>query len=71
MIMLPALIPVTTPVVASTVALRVLLLLHVPPVLGWVSVVVSPTHTLGVPAMAANVLFTVTTVVLKQPVRRR
>ena len=51
MVTTPALIPVTIPVVRPTVAIAVLLLLHVPPVAALVSVRLLPTHTLGVPVM--------------------
>ena len=56
--------PVTTPVVL-TVAIPVLLLLQVPPVEVSESVVVAPTHTVGVPVMAAGAGsgFTVTSMV--------
>ena len=49
----PTIAPVTIPVVASIVAL-VLLLLHVPPGVASLSVVVKPKHTAGVPRIADN-----------------
>lgn len=57
-----------TPVPATMVAMPVLPLSHVPPGVASVSVVVSPGHTLSVPLMAAGKGFTVTTVVVMQPV---
>ena len=42
---IPPEIPVTTPVPATTVAIPVLLLLHVPPAVPSVTVIVEPTHT--------------------------
>jgi len=48
----PAVIPVTTPVPGFMVATDVVLLAHVPPGVGSVSVVVRPVHTLLVPAIA-------------------
>jgi hypothetical protein len=60
----PALIPVITPVAGITVALLVLLLVHTPPLMGFVKVVEDPTQTLVVPVILANVEFTVTCVIL-------
>jgi hypothetical protein len=57
---LPGDTPVTTPE-ALTVAIDVLLLVHAPPVLASVSVVVVDGHTSDEPAMLAGVWFTVTT----------
>ena len=51
---------VTTPVVAFTVAIDVLPLLHVPPETAWLSVDVKPTHALRVPVIAAGVASIVT-----------
>jgi hypothetical protein len=60
-VVVPALTPVTTPVLISTVALAVLLLLHVPlPEL--LSAVVAPTHTLVLPVIDPTVELTVTSV---------
>jgi hypothetical protein len=67
MFKVPAVTPVTTPEVELTVALA-LLALHVPPLVELVSVLVDPTHTFGVPAIAAGVGLTVNGVVTKQPV---
>jgi hypothetical protein len=60
-VVVPALTPVTTPVLISTVALAVLLLLHVPlPAL--LSAVVAPIHTLVVPEIEPTDELTVTSV---------
>ena len=61
--------PVTIPVVLPTVALSVLLLVHVPPPAS-VRLVVNPTHTVDVPVIAAgNGLMETVTLpsVLQQP----
>ena len=63
----PVLMPVTMPVALSTVA-PMLVLLHVPPVLASVSVVVRPAHTVGVPPIVGGVGLMVTSVVIAQPV---
>jgi hypothetical protein len=63
----PAAIPPTTPE-ASTVATAGKLLLHVPPVVALLSVVVSPSHTCSTPVVVAGSGFTVTVVVIRQPV---
>jgi hypothetical protein len=60
----PGLTPVTTPVDASTVALAVLLLLHVPPLAAMDSDLVAPGHTFIVPVMPGRVELTVITVLL-------
>ena len=61
----PAVIPATTPV-ALTLAMAALLLLHVPPVVALVNVMVEPAHTVDGPLMmpAVGVRFTVSDVVL-------
>ena len=64
---MPADMPDTTPVVL-TVAIPVLLLVHVPPVGEDPSAVVDPAHTTGVPEIADGNGFTVTTLVVVQPV---
>lgn len=66
----PAVIPVTTPVVASIVATAVLLLLHVPPGVPWVSVMVYVTHTPVGPLIVGGAL-TVTTAVVKHVAETR
>jgi hypothetical protein len=55
--------PVTMPV-ALTVAFVVLLLIQLPPVVVVLNAVVAPTHTIGVPVIAAGVALTVTTLVV-------
>ena len=64
----PALTPDTTPVVRFTLALSAASLLHVPPDVALLSVVVCPTHTTAVPVLAPMPEFTVTVAVLAQPV---
>ena len=65
-VVVPAATPVTTPD-ELIVAAAVLLLLHAPPPL-FVRVVVKPTHTFIVPVVADGNGFTVTGVVVIQPV---
>ena len=65
---LPIDTPVTTPVLAFTVATAVLLLVHVPVPDALVSVVDVPAHVPLLPAIAASA-FTVTVVVAVQPSR--
>ena len=68
MFTVPTLIPITTPVVAPTVAIAGLLLLHVPPGVGCVHVVLDPTHTFVAPVTApVSVAFTVICVVAIHP----
>ena len=62
MVDVPAIEPVTTPVVGDMVALP-LLLLHVPPAGVEFKVVVKPTQTLVVPVIVVGFGFTVTTAV--------
>ena len=62
MIVVPVVMPVTTPA-ADIVPTEVLLLLHVPPPVGSVNGVVAPEQTVVVPEMAAGVELTVTVVV--------
>ncbi len=64
----PGDMPTTTPVDASMVATDVLALFHVPPLIALESVVVAPWHTCDEPVMPAGNEFTVTTVLVKQPV---
>ena len=63
----PAVIPVTTPVAAPTVATPGLLLLHGPAVVASLSVVVAPWHIVGVPNMAEGNGVTVTVANAVQP----
>ena len=58
----PVATPLTTPV-ALTVAMAVLLLLHAPPAVASLSVVVPPTHNVVVPVITAGSGVTVTTAV--------
>ena len=63
--------PVTTPVFEPTVAIPVLLLLHVPPGIGLVTSAVLPTHTWQPDegqAIGPGAGVTVTTTVAEQPV---
>ena len=53
MVAVPDVTPVTTPVV-TTVATAVLPLLHVPPVVASLRVVVEPIHTAAVPTIGAT-----------------
>ena len=68
MVVVPADMPVTTPVTGSTVPTAVLLLLQLPPGDEELSVVVRVTHTLAVPVIVPGPALTVTTAVAKQPV---
>ena len=54
--------PVTTPVVAFTVAMVGVPLLHDPPLVASVTVIVCPTHTLAGPLIAVGTACTVTVV---------
>ena len=67
MVTVPAVIPETTPVVIPTVAIEVLLLLHVPPVVASASVLVEPRHTLIVPVIGATEVEDVTVIVAYTP----
>jgi len=60
--------PVMAPAVASMVTVEGALDVQAPEGSVSVRVATAPTHTLGVPAMAAGCAFTVTTVVMKHPV---
>ena len=68
MVTTPAETPVTTPVVAPTVATDVLLLLHEPPDVASVSVIVEPVHTELLPDIAAADVVTVTVLYAAQAV---
>ncbi len=63
----PAEIPDTTPEDASTVAIAVLLLVHVPPEMACARVLDAPTHAFVVPVMVASAALTVTCVTEMQP----
>ena len=60
--------PVTTPVAPTTVATLVVPLVHVPPVVPSVSVIVEPAQNAAEAGMVDGVVFTVTTAVVVQPV---
>ena len=60
----PAETPVTTPVDEPTVAIEVLLLLHVPPLVESNKVIVDPTHTEVGPEIEDTVVDPVTVMVL-------
>ena len=64
----PAATPVTTPVVATTVAVGRLLLLQLPPVDMSANVVVAPMHTIATPVIPDGFGLTVTGVVIVHPV---
>jgi hypothetical protein len=69
-VVVPAVIPVTTPVDAPMVPIDVLLLVHVPPVVGLVSVMLPDWHTmlpLVGPTIAGADEATVTSVAVEQP----
>ena len=68
MVITPEVTPVTMPDVAPMVATPVLLLVHVPPEVASVNVVVKPTHTFVVPPIAAGFGLTVKLVTAIQPV---
>jgi len=68
MVTTPSVMPVTVPVEDPIVATPVLLLLHTPPLVELVNVVVKPTHTLVVPPIAAGFGLTVKLVTAIQPV---
>jgi hypothetical protein len=63
----PLALPVTMPVDAPTLALP-LLLVQVPPGIGWLRVAVKLMHTVEGPVMAAGAEFTVTSADTEQPV---
>ena len=68
MIAFPAVPPVITPVVNIILAVAVALLLHEPPAVASVSVLLRPEHTFSEPMMVAGNGFTVTTSVAMHPV---
>ena len=70
MLAVPALTPVTNPVLEPIVAMPVLPLLHVPPVVALARVDVVPAHIAVAPVIAAGSGFTVIIVVVIQPVGR-
>lgn len=68
MVAVPAVTPVTMPVVELMVAIIGLLLLHIPPPVVVVSVVVCVWHTADAPVIVPGPLFTVIIFVAVQPV---
>lgn len=68
MVAVPSATPVTTPLADATVATDVLLLLHVPPGVLLLRVVVVNAQRVSVPVMDGGALLTVTTSVAWQPV---
>lgn len=66
MVAVPAPTPVTTPL-ASTLAMLLLLLDHVPPPVVLLNVVVLPGHTVLPPLIAAGLASIVATLVVRQP----
>ncbi len=67
MFAVPTATPVTWPVVEPTVAMLVLLLLHVPGPATSLNVAVDPIQTCGSPIIAGGVLTTVKTIEVVQP----
>ena len=65
---MPPATPVTIPLVEPTVAIIVLLLVHVPPVGEEPNVIVAPGHTVPGPVIEPGSAFTVIGVTTKQPV---
>ena len=68
MLTLPPATPVTIPLAEPTVAIIVLLLVHVPPVGVELNVIVAPGHTVPGPVIVLGSAFTVIGVTMKQPV---
>jgi hypothetical protein len=68
MVAAPGDAPVTMPDVVPTVAVVLLLLLHMPPIVASLRVAVVPEHTVGEPVMATGTGFTVMGLVAMQPV---
>ena len=68
MVAVPPEIPLTTPVEEPTIATGVLPLLHTPPIVALVRMVLSEGHTSKVPVMGKGSGPTVTWVVAAQPV---
>ena len=64
---MPAAAPVTTPVSEPTLAMLVLLLVHVPPPVVELRVVADPAHTVDAPVIGAGPVDTVTPFVATQP----
>lgn len=67
MVVVPVAMPPATPLVLSMVPTEAVLLLHVPPAVLLVSVVVAPTHTADAPPMAAGLGLMVTVMAASGP----
>lgn len=67
MFVVPAVNPVTTPDAEPIVATLVLLLVHRPPIVPLLNVVVDPSHTVVLPEIATGVWFTVILIVAAHP----
>ena len=67
MVSVPAVTPVTTPVLETTVAIELLLLLQSPPIVALFNAVVKPAQTAVVPVLAVDSVLTVKTFVDVQP----
>ena len=67
MVVVPVAMPPITPVVLSIVPLAVVLLLHVPPAVASVSVVVAETQTAFAPPIAAGLELMVTVIAASGP----
>lgn len=65
---MPAVTPVTTPLLLPIVATPVAPLVHTPPLVPSVSVVVAPAHNVVVPVIATGLAFIVVVTIVKQPV---
>lgn len=68
MVGVPVPTPVTIPELVPAVACEVLLLLHVPPEVPSLNVIVAPMHTADAPVIAAGDGLTVIVAALTQPV---
>lgn len=66
-VVLPVTIPVAIPVPAPIVAIAVLELVHVPPTVASLNVIVCPGHMAVTPKIPGGAAFTVITVVVAQP----
>jgi hypothetical protein len=68
MVVVPGTMAVTIPVTEPTVAMDVLLLVHVPPVVALVNVEAVPAHRFITPVIAVGSAYTVTMAVAAHPV---
>ncbi len=67
-VVVPPVVALTKPLAGFTVATELVLLLHTPPDTASVSWLVKPAHMVVLPLIATGDVFTVTTVVVVQPV---